>query len=90
MKKWEDIFPAVDKLKVIASELECTVSQLAIAWVYKNQNVSTIILGASSVAQLQENLKSIEVAKKLTDEIMTRIDEATGTKPTPVPEFRKR
>jgi len=89
MKSWEDLFPAVDKLKVIAAELECTPSQLAIAWCYKNKNVSTIILGATTVAQLQENLKSIEVAKKLTDEVLTRIDEATGTKPHPAPEFRR-
>jgi len=90
MKSWEDLFPAVDKLKAIATELECSPSQLAIAWCCKNQNVSTVILGASSVAQLQENLKSLEFVKKLTDEVMARIEEAVGTKPFPHPEFRKK
>jgi len=68
----------VRALEPIARELGCTLSQLSIAWILKNPNVSSIITGATRVEQLQENLKAIEVAPKITSEIMARIDEATG------------
>jgi aryl-alcohol dehydrogenase-like predicted oxidoreductase len=40
--------------------------------------VSTVILGASRVEQLHENLKAAEVASRITLEVMQRIDEAFG------------
>lgn len=39
------------------------------------------ILGATSVAQLNENLKALDIVPKLTKEVMDRIDEAMETKP---------
>ena len=68
----------VRALEPIAKELGCTLSQLSIAWILKNPNVSSIITGATRVEQLQENLKAVETAPKITSEIMTRIDKATG------------
>jgi len=65
----------------IAKELECTRAQLALAWCVKNKRVSTVILGASKKSQLVENLVCLEVAKKITDEMMLRIDKILGTKP---------
>lgn len=56
-------------------------AQLAIAWCAANPNVSTVILGATSVKQLQENLDSLKILAKLTPEVMAEIDEALGTKP---------
>jgi len=70
-----------DLLKPFADELGCTMGQLAIAWCASNKNVSTVILGATSVAQLEENLKALEIIPKLTPEILAKIDEALGTKP---------
>jgi aryl-alcohol dehydrogenase-like predicted oxidoreductase len=43
--------------------------------------VSTVILGASKVSQLEENLTASTAAQKLTPEILTRIDEIMGTRP---------
>ena len=54
---------------------------LAIAWCLKNPNVSTVILGASKMAQLEENLQASAAAEKLNPELMTQIDEIMGTKP---------
>jgi voltage-dependent potassium channel beta subunit len=65
---------AVAELEGIAAELGCKVSQLAIAWVNKNPRVSTVILGASKIEQLHDNLKALEVTPKLTPEILARID----------------
>jgi voltage-dependent potassium channel beta subunit len=64
----------VQGLESIANELDCSVSQLALAWCLKNPYVSTVITGASRVDQVHENMKASEVAPKITPEIMGRID----------------
>jgi voltage-dependent potassium channel beta subunit len=68
----------VAALEPVAKELDCTLSQLAIAWCLKNPYVSTVITGASRVEQVHENMKASAVASKLTPEILTRIDQALG------------
>lgn len=68
---------AVGQLDAIAKELGCTLAQLAIAWINRNPRVSTVILGASKLAQLQDNLGALAVTPKLTPEIVKRIDEIT-------------
>ena len=64
---------AVGQLSEIATELGGNVAQLAIAWVNKNPRVSTVILGASKLSQLQDNLGALELTPKLTPEVMARI-----------------
>lgn len=68
---------AVGELQKIADELGCTLAQLAIAWVNRNPRVSTVILGASKLSQLQDNLGALAVTPKLTPEIVKRIDALT-------------
>jgi voltage-dependent potassium channel beta subunit len=68
----------VNALEPLAGELGCTLAQLGIAWCLKNPFVSTVITGASRVQQVQENMKAIEVAPKLTPEVLNRIDEIFG------------
>ncbi|MBK6793717.1 MAG: aldo/keto reductase [Anaerolineales bacterium] len=70
----------VTALEPIAKELGGTVAQLALAWCLKNPFVSTVITGASRVEQVHENMKSAEIAPKLTPEIMERIDTIFGVK----------
>lgn len=70
-----------DAVKPIADELGCTQAQLALAWTMANPNVSTAMVGASNLPQLQETLGSLAVVARLTPEVMRRIDEATGTCP---------
>ena len=66
---------AVGRLEGVAAELGCSVSQLAIAWAAHNPHVSTVITGASKIAQLHENLGAVAVLPKLTPEVMDRIDQ---------------
>ena len=68
----------VEKLRPIAGDLGCTISQLALAWCLKNPNVSTVITGASRVSQVHENMKALEVVPKLTAEIVKAIEAATA------------
>jgi voltage-dependent potassium channel beta subunit len=64
----------VAALMPIAQKLGCTLSQLAIAWCLKNPFVSTVITGASRVAQVRENMKAADFADALTPAIMADID----------------
>lgn len=66
----------VRALEPIAAELNCSLSQLAIAWCAKNPNVSTVITGASRVSQVEENMGALTVLPKLTPEMMARIEAA--------------
>ena len=68
---------AVGQLSDIAAELGGNVAQLAIAWVNKNPRVSTVILGASKLSQLQDNLGALALTPKLTPEVLARIDAIT-------------
>lgn len=48
-------------------------SNLAIAWCLLNKNVSTVILGASKLEQLEENLKSTDVVPLLDEDIQKEL-----------------
>ena len=65
-------------LEKIAKDLGLSLGVFSIAWCLKNPHVSTVILGASKIAQLTENLKAVEAQAKLTPEIMKQVDEIVG------------
>jgi voltage-dependent potassium channel beta subunit len=68
----------VGQLAPLADELGCTLAQLALAWCLKNPRVSTVITGASRVAQIAENMQAAEVAARLDAETMARIERIVG------------
>ncbi len=68
----------VAELEGVAKELGCSLAQLAIAWTLTNPNVSSVITGASQVAQLQENMKAAAVKDKITDEVKEKIEAIVG------------
>jgi len=65
---------AVGEFEAIARQLGCSVAQLALAWVVHNPRVSTAILGASRLAQLQENLGALDVLSRLTPEVLAQME----------------
>lgn len=69
---------AVPALTALAQELGTTLPRLAVAWCLKNPHVSSVILGASRVEQLQENFGALDVVAQLTPEIMARIDKISA------------
>lgn len=68
---------AVGQLGGIAAELGCNTAQLAIAWANRNPRVSSVILGASRIEQLRDNLGALAVTPKLTPDVVERIDAIT-------------
>ncbi len=81
-KTRENTIRILKGLEEIVKELGCTQPQLAYAWVLKNPNVSVMLMGASKVSQLEENIKALEVAKKLTPELLERINKVLDNGPT--------
>ena len=69
---------AVAKLEAVAADLGCSVGQLAIAWCANNPRVSTVIMGASKLSQLRDNLRAVDVLPKLDAAVMARIDEISA------------
>jgi voltage-dependent potassium channel beta subunit len=68
----------VGQLETVAKELGCTLAQLALAWCLRNPRVSTVITGATRVAQLAENVKSTAVVERITSDVASRIDAIIG------------
>jgi aryl-alcohol dehydrogenase-like predicted oxidoreductase len=71
----------VRKLTKVAEKLGASVSQLSLAWAAKNPNVSTVILGASKVEQIHDNIGALKLLPKLTPEVMEEIEGILGNKP---------
>ena len=64
----------VRQLTALGVELGCTPSQLAIAWILRRKEVSSVITGATSPEQLDENLGAAAFEEILTDDILERIE----------------
>ena len=71
----------VRQLNRIAEELDLSLAQLGLMWCLKNDNVSTVILGASQRSQLEENLAVLNLMNKLTDEVIQSIEQVLDNKP---------
>lgn len=68
-------------IQTVAKELGITLSQLAIAWIIKNPNISSVITGASKHEQVLENVEAVKHVDKLTPEIMEKIEKIVENKP---------
>ncbi|NWQ43339.1 aldo/keto reductase family protein [Bacillus sp. EB106-08-02-XG196] len=68
----ETTFTKVDQLEKIAKELEITLPSLALAWILRQPNVSSALIGASRPSQVEENVKAVEI--ELTSEVIEKIE----------------
>jgi aryl-alcohol dehydrogenase-like predicted oxidoreductase len=75
---WQKELAIVRALKPIADKLGVSQSQLAIAWCLKNENVTSVIMGASRPEQVEDSIQSLKILDKLTPEILDEIDAITG------------
>ena len=67
-------FDKIKKIIKLSKELNIKPSQLAILWCLNNKNVSTVIIGASKLSQLKENLDSINYSDLITKDIIKEIN----------------
>jgi len=81
LQDFQQVIKRVDGLRPIASELQCSLSQLALAWVLKHPNVATAITGVSKPTQIAENVGALAVVPKLTPALMAKIDTVLQNKP---------
>jgi len=70
-------------LKAIADKLGFSLASFAIAWVIKNPDVSTCLLGVSKIEQLEDNLKALDILPKLTKEVEEEIEKILNNTPSP-------
>jgi len=78
----------VRRLQPVADELGCTMAQLALAWCLTNEDVSTVITGASGAEQVTENMKALDVAAQLSPEIQETIEGILDNRPKPPQNWR--
>ncbi len=71
----------VKELQPIARDLGCTMAQLALAWCLRNNNVSTVITGASKPEQVEENMKSAEFVSSLDSAVSQKIEGILQSRP---------
>jgi voltage-dependent potassium channel beta subunit len=71
----------VDDLTLIARDLGLTAAQLAIAWLLRRKDLSSVITGATRIEQLQENLGAGEAVEALTDNVLEQIELALNNQP---------
>ena len=65
----------------LARDLGVSQAQLAIGWLLRLPQVSSVITGATESAQLEDNLGAIDVPAKLTPAVLTRIEDILANKP---------
>jgi len=78
----------VRRLAAVAADLGCSMAQLALAWCLANPRVSTVITGASRLEQVQENMAAMEVAERLTPEVLERIEKIVDNRPEAESDWR--
>lgn len=85
LDKWKDRYKGFDNernwrildvVNQVAKELDATAAQVSLAWLLRKPTVSSVIFGARSVEQLEDNLKAAEI--KLSDAQLTALDEASS------------
>ncbi len=68
-----EVLAAVKELGALAASLNATSAQLAIAWILRRKEITSVITGATSLQQLEENLGAGELAEKLDEAAIDRI-----------------
>ena len=77
----EDKIEKVRQLEVVAKDLGLTTAQLALAWLLRRKEVSSVITGATKLSQLEDNLAAREAVENLTDDVLEKIEEILDNDP---------
>jgi aryl-alcohol dehydrogenase-like predicted oxidoreductase len=74
----EENLEKVRLLSAIASDLGISMAQLAIGWILRLPQVTSVITGATSVSHIEENVKAWQVRESLDQEVIERIEAILG------------
>ncbi|MFD2531980.1 potassium channel beta subunit family protein [Gracilimonas halophila] len=88
-EKGKEKLRKVEKLAKVSDGIGVPMPQLALIWCLKNPNVSTVITGASSVEQVEQNMKAIDLVDKVDDEAMDKIEKILDNKPREEMDWRR-
>ena len=75
-------------LGLLSQEIGCSQAQLALAWSLANKDVSTVLFGATSVDQIEDNLGALRFLDRFTPEFEARIENLLKNRPEPQTDFR--
>ncbi len=81
-------FQAIEELKKIAADAGRSIVELALAWALQQPGVDGVILGASRMEQLEENLRAV-AAKPLDQPVLDGCDRVWGRLRGPVPKYNR-
>jgi voltage-dependent potassium channel beta subunit len=77
----------IRQLARLAGDIGISITHLALLWCLSNPHVSTVILGASKMSQLKDNLAALQHRDKLTPEVIEKIEAIMGNKPEPAQRY---
>ena len=75
------LWPAINAYQQLAEDNNLDLAQMALAWTMKRPFMASVIFGATSLGQLENTLRCLEVS--LDDDIMAQIDEIHRAHPMP-------
>jgi len=82
VKDVDQTWKILDELKAVAKELKVSVAAVALRWIAQRSGVSSVIIGAKTLQQLEDNMVSARIT--LSSEQMDRLTKASDT-PLPYP-----
>ena len=71
----------VRELAKVADDLHITTAQLAIAWLLRRKDISSVVTGATNLDQLTQNVEAAEYVEKLHEQVLERIEAILGNAP---------
>lgn len=71
----------VRALGAVAEDLHLNTAQLAIAWLLRRKDISSVITGATNIQQLHGNLEAVEGVDRLQDDVLEHIEQILGNYP---------
>lgn len=77
--RWERVWDTIEVMRAIGESHRVSVAQVALAWLLHQDVVTSVIIGATRMEQLESNLGSVDVA--LTDDDLRRLDEVSALEP---------
>jgi aryl-alcohol dehydrogenase-like predicted oxidoreductase len=64
----------VNRVISLAQEVGCAPAQLALAYVLKNTQVASLLFGATKVSQVEENLQTLAILPRLSEDVLAKLD----------------